>query len=270
MKLTLVILWLSVPALWAAWHYGPGQDALKRDKSDAALSAAKAAITSGDTDAAITAYDEALAALPKEETPQAWRLRLAKAQAQLAGSQLPEANRDLEILLTDLKADPAAPADLIDGTQEALANTGYYMTWLMRLEGQPREAWEPEIEKARQNFRHLAEKAGAASGSGSTPGTTAAAATPSTGVITTGASTAASTGTSTQSSADQERLQKNLENTLRLAQMDLTELQGLPLPSQCKNCKSGRCNKPGKKTGPKKPTDSRSGGNGPPADGEGS
>lgn len=253
MKLTLIILWLSVPALWAAWHYGPGQEALKRDKSDAALAAAKAAAARGDSETAIESYDAALAALPKEETAQAYRLRLAKCQAQLAGQQLPEANRDLEILLNDLNADPAAPAGLVDGTQEALANTGYYMTWLMRLEGQPREAWEPEIEKSRQNFRHLAEKASAA----------AAAATSASAGVTT-------SGTGNPASADQERLQKNLENTLRLAQMDLTELQGLPLPSQCKNCKSGRCKNPGKKPGPKKPTDSRSGGNGPPADGEGS
>ncbi|MES2705193.1 MAG: hypothetical protein V4726_01190 [Verrucomicrobiota bacterium] len=231
MKLTLLILWLSVPVLWAAWHYGPGQEALKRDKSDIALTAAKDAASREDLEAAIASYDEALAALPKEETAQAYRIRLARCQAQLAGQQLPEASRDLEILQTDLTADAAAPAGLLDSTQEALANTGYYMTWLMRLEGQPREVWEPEIEKSRQNFRHLAE---------------------------------------TGAPADKERYQKNLENSLRLAQMDLTELQGLPLPSQCKNCKSGRCNKPGKKQGPKKPTDSRSGGSGPPADGEGS
>lgn len=230
MKLTLLILWLSVPVLWAAWHYGPGQEALKLDKSDAALAAATAALSREDSEAAIASYDEALAALPKEATAQAYRIRLARCQAQLSGQQLPEANRDLEILRNDLTADPGAPAGLLNGTEEALANTGYYMTWLMRLEGQPREFWEPEIEKSRQNFRRLAE---------------------------------------TGSSTDKERYQKNLENALRLAQMDLTELQGLPLPKQCKNCKSGRCNNPGKKV-VKQPTDSRKAGGGPPADGEGS
>jgi hypothetical protein len=36
-------------------------------------------------------------------------------------------------------------------------------------------------------------------------------------------------------------------------------LQGLPLPKQCKNCKSGKCNKPGpKKQAP--PQDSRGAG----------
>ena len=35
------------------------------------------------------------------------------------------------------------------------------MTWLLRLEGQPAEIWEPEIEVARQNYRLLAEQAAA-------------------------------------------------------------------------------------------------------------
>ena len=71
------------------------------------------------------------------------------------------------------------------------------MTWLMRLEGQPEETWMPEIEAARQHYAQLtkdAEKLG------------------------------------------DDKLMKtsleDLESSIRLARMDLSELQALPLPSQ--------------------------------------
>ena len=46
---------------------------------------------------------------------------------------------------------------------------------------------------------------------------------------------------------------ENLESAIRLARMDLTELQGLPLPKQCKGCCSGKCKSkgPAKKSPPK-------------------
>ena len=67
----------------------------------------------------------------------------------------------------------------------------------MRLEGLTKEAWEPEIEAARQTYRLLAEQS--------------------------------------ESAGDTNAAKKNredLESAVRLARMDLTELQGLPLPSQ--------------------------------------
>ena len=79
----------------------------------------------------------------------------------------------------------------------ALANAQYYTTWLMRLEGLSREEWEPEIEASRQNYKLLAEHAEEA-------GDEAAA----------------------------EQARSDLESSIRLARMDLDELQGLPLPSQ--------------------------------------
>ena len=71
------------------------------------------------------------------------------------------------------------------------------MTWLMRLEGMPEEEWMPEIEAARQHYTQLtldAEKIG-------------------------------DTELAVRSAED-------LESTIRLARMDLGELQALPLPSQ--------------------------------------
>jgi hypothetical protein len=67
----------------------------------------------------------------------------------------------------------------------------------MRLEGYQREDWEPEIEAARQNFSLLAEQAEAGG-----------------------------------DAAGARRHEEDLESAVRLARMDLAELQGLPLPSQ--------------------------------------
>jgi hypothetical protein len=67
----------------------------------------------------------------------------------------------------------------------------------MRLEGAPREEWEPEIEASRQNYKLLAED---------------------------------------ESLASDQRLAslaaENLESAIRLERMSLSDLQGLPLPSQ--------------------------------------
>jgi hypothetical protein len=67
----------------------------------------------------------------------------------------------------------------------------------MRLEGLGRDEWEPEAEAARQTYKLLAEDA-------ARRGDPAAAA----------------------------RHREDLEASVRLARMDLSELQGLPLPSQ--------------------------------------
>ena len=100
-------------------------------------------------------------------------------------------------MVDELKDDDAADPELLRETRDAYANSQYYMTWLMRLEGLKREAWEPEIEAARQTYRLLAEQA--------------------------------------EASGDDDAAKKSredLESSIRLARMDLSELQGLPLPSQ--------------------------------------
>ena len=119
---------------------------------------------------------------------------------------------------------------VVERVQEKLADAKYYMTWRMRLEGLPQEEWEPEIESARQHFRLLAEKG----------------------------------------SASNERYQEKLESSIRLARMDLTELQGQPLPGCCNGCCSGKCDKPGKKPSKKEPKDSRAAGGNQMVDREGS
>lgn len=197
MKSILLILWLIVPAFIAAYHYGPGQDALKRDDSARHVSEARKAVAAEDWAAAVDAYDAALANLPESEIDAGRRIRLARAHARLFNSELPTAHDELRDLLAELDKDQSPDQALVEQTRAALANAKYYLTWLMRLEGLPRDAWEPEIEAARQHLRLLAEGA-AATGRKET-------------LVT---------------------YQKDLESAVKLARMDLEELQGLPLPSQ--------------------------------------
>lgn len=224
MKLLLVILWLAVPLAVAAYHFGPGQERVQGDVAARHLSEAARAAADGDHRAAMAAYDRALTALPADAVAEARQVRLARAKERMTNGQLPEAHDELEALLTELSADPSADAVIRRETQTALAGAKYYLAWLMRLEGGAEEEWRPEVEAARQHFRHLAEEAQAA-----------------------GQPTLVTTH------------RASLESAIRLGRMDLTELQGLPLPKQCKNCKSGKCNKPaGKKQAP--PQDSRGAG----------
>jgi len=224
MKILLLSLWLCVPLAVAAYHFGPGQDRLKNDAAAAFVAAATKAAAAGEHADAVKACDAALAELPASAVDASRQLRLLRAKERLPVGQLPEAHDELVSLLTELNADTAADPELKRETRTALAGSKYYLAWLMRLEGGSEEQWKPEIEASRQHFRQLAEEAQA---SGQT------------------------TFVTTQ--------RENLESAIRLERMDLTELQGLPLPKQCKNCKSGKCNSKAK---PKKapPQDSRGAG----------
>ena len=211
MRKLLLLTWLTLPVAAGAYHYGPGQDHLRDDHSgdaideavEAARLARETAARDGDKAAkplwvtAEAALTQALASLDPERVGVARTLRLERSKAQMFVSKLPEARADLEQLVDELQADPKVDPALLTDARDALANAQYYTTWLMRLEGAPREEWEPEIEAARQNYKLLAEKAEGA-------GDEAAAA----------------------------KAKENLESAIRLARMELDELQGLPLPSQ--------------------------------------
>jgi tetratricopeptide (TPR) repeat protein len=197
MRTFLLLGWLLVPVGFGIWHYGPGQNYLTRDDASRMLAQADALVKEGDWAAAVDAYDEALKLLPGDMVSAQRRVRLEKAKARMMASQLPQALEDLKTLTEELQADLQADRKLVADTRESLAQAHYYMTWLMRLEGLTRDVWEPEIEAARQNYRLLAEEA--------------------------------------EKRGDEEATKKrreDLEAAVRLARLDLTELQGLPLPSQ--------------------------------------
>ena len=197
MRKLLLIVWLLIPVVAGAYHYGPGQERLELDEAAALIDKAETHAKAGEHAKAAEVYGEALDLLPTRMVDKAQRLRLERAKAQMLSKQLPEARGDLQTLLADLTADEKADPKLTDEVRSTLANSQYYMTWLMRLEGRGRDEWEPEIEASRQNYRLLAEK---------------------------------SNGSGDEKSV--ERHQKDLESAIRLARLDLKDLQGLPLPSQ--------------------------------------
>lgn len=211
MRKLLLFVWLLVPVGAAAYHYGPGQELLRSDDaSDAAtrattLAREARAIAAAEGDQAArgtwveaeAAFAEALAELPGTEVDAARKLRLERAKAQMFISKLPDARRELESLVDELEGDAAVEPGLLADARDALANAMYYNTWLMRLEGAPREEWEREIDSARQNYKLVAQNA---------------------------------RGLGDESAL--AKTQENLESAIRLARMDIKDLQGLPLPSQ--------------------------------------
>lgn len=239
MRSFLVLCWLTIPFLAWAYHVGPGQQKMKLDEAGALLRQASFAADSADFENAKALYAQALAKLPEDHKANSYAIRLAMAKAQTESNQLPEARAALESLLEEMENDSAAEPALVDQTRDTLANAQYHMTWLMRLEGKPAENWEPEIEASRQHYRLLAEKA--------------------------------------EKSGDEQALearQHDLEASIRLARMDLAELQSLKIPSQCKGCCSGQCKKPSQKPGQKKNKSEQKNGSGanmgPLPDGSGS
>jgi len=197
MRAYLIGIWLLLPIAGAAYHFGPGQRALVLDDVTALLARADDAARNEIWDEAFERYNEALAKLPPEETATARRIRLERAKVQMMMGQLPQAHDELEQLVEELAQGEPVDARLLADARETLGNARFYLTWLMRLEGVPRDVWEPEIEAARELYRFLAEAA-------AREGDTDAA----------------------------RRHQESLEAAIRLARMELKELQGLPLPNQ--------------------------------------
>jgi hypothetical protein len=203
--------WLLVPIMAGAYHYGPGQERLKLDQTADALSAARKNVQKENYAPAIELFSQALAELPSDRIADSRRIRIERAKAQLLVGRLPDAYNELAVLVPEMQEDPEADKKVLADAENAWANAKYYLTWLMRLEGRPRQEWEPEIEGSRQLYRLLAEQA--------------------------------------RDRKDEKAAvgyQEDLEAAIRLARLDLSELQALPLPSQCRGCKSGDCNCKGK------------------------
>lgn len=197
MRRVLLIGWVVLLPLGGLYHLLAGPKYQELDKIGGALAEARMLVSDSKWGAAVARYEQALETLPAEMTTESRRIRLEMAQAKMNASRLPEAHSDLKGLLDELIQDESQDPKLEKQVRESLAGSQSYMTWLMRLEGAATAEWEPEIESARQNFRMLAEEA------------------------------------ETAGESDRARRQReNLEATIRLARLDLTDLQGLPLPNQ--------------------------------------
>ena len=135
--------------------------------------------------------------LPEDDLATQRKTRLELAKCEIHNSGLPQANEDLKMLVEELMDDPESDPQTLVASRIALANSQFYITWLMRLEGRPQEVWEPEITSSQQIYRLLAEQS--------------------------------------EDGLDTEAILKrksDLESSVKLARMDIGELQGLPLPSQ--------------------------------------
>jgi hypothetical protein len=197
MRKFALAIWLMLPVLVGAYHYGPGQERLKLDETSALLQQADELVQNEQWKEAVGVYEQALALLPKGHDDVRQRARLERAKAMMLSAELPAANSELLLLVDEMQQKEDSEPDVLNEARAALANSQYYRTWLMRLEGLPRSEWEPEIDAARQTFKMLA--------------------------------------TTSQSCGDAQnakRHQEDLESSIKLARMDLNDLQGLPLPSQ--------------------------------------
>ena len=239
MKRLLLAFWVALPVLGAVYHLAAGEQHRRMDAIGDHLRDARSLVQRSEWSIAAIEFEKALEDIPDDADNLRRDVRLELAQAKLNGTGLPEAHEELKKMLDELiSPDAKGAVDIAfeNRVRESLASSQYYMTWLMRLEGLSKADWGPEIESARQNYRLLAERAEAA-GDGA-----------------------------------QEKTQlENLEASIRLARLELTDLQGLPIPSPCKCCCSGQCRarREGKKDGPKT-KDARGASAGKPADGQGS
>lgn len=223
--------WLLTPVALLAFHYGPGQAGLARDEAARQLAVARDLEAKEDWRGAMTAYAEALGKLPATDQASRWQLRLAQSKARMHSGELPEAIADQQGLLAEMEKGGAA-REQIDEVRANLGIAEYYAGWLMRLEGAATDEWTVEVDNARQHFRLLAEDK-------------------------LGTGSAAAKGH-----------QENLEATIRLARMDLSELEGMPLPKFCQGCKNvgqkcrSQCQSKAKKPAEKQPKDARGAGTG--------
>jgi hypothetical protein len=198
MRNILLVSWLLLPIGAWAYHEGPGQDRIALESTDAVLVAAHAAADAGKWQEAVRQYEAALKELPAnpdavdKRVTQRLQIELNKARMQASG--LPDARAELENLVEQMQEDAATDPALLRDARQALARAQFFTTWLMRLEGLDRQKWEPEIEAARQNWRLLAEHAG--------------------------------------SKSEAAQHQGDLEAAIRLARMEIEDLQGLPLPGE--------------------------------------
>lgn len=197
MRILLIVSWLFVGLGAVIYHYGPGQQKMELERINAMMQDARASVQSEDWPAAVEQFDAVLAELPADKKSESKGLILEKAKAQMMAAQLPQARETLQSLLDDVRQDQDADARFVAEVQSTLANSQYYMTWLMRLEGRPEEEWRPEIEAARQHYTQIAKEA--------------------------------------EDLGDGElasRSAEDLESSIRLARMELRQLQALPLPNQ--------------------------------------
>jgi hypothetical protein len=170
MKRPLFALWLTLPVAAYAYHMGPGQEHMRLDQVAVLIESADFHVAEAERIAALNGdeaavedwtraeadYAEALDLLPDERVTEARRLKLERAKAQMFISKLPVANATLSGMVTELLDVPDVDPELLADVQRTFATSQYYMTWLQRLEGAPREEWSPastQLDRSSSSWR---------------------------------------------------------------------------------------------------------------------
>jgi hypothetical protein len=202
MRISWLTIWAILPLVLIALHFGPGKSWLRRDDAAQLQQAADRLAEQGQWDGAARQYIAALAALPENSAAARRGLEVDLGRALVMSGEILEGQERLAKTLEELEASDQDALALAAAARYELGVSSYYAAWIMRLEGGTAEEWLPEAERARQQFRLLAEQADA---------------------------------------VDPEVSQRSLEATIRLEQMDLSDLLARPRPKNCPNCKGGLC-----------------------------
>lgn len=192
--------WGLSPLLLVAWHFGPGQRFLARDIAHTHMVSAREHAEGANWIESAEQWARALEEMPLDD-PDRPRVELEHAAARVRAGEVLEGIEQLEALV-DLAVE-SGDAALEASARHELGTSHYFAAWIMRSEGATPEEWREESSRARQQFRLLAERA-----------------------------------IENHTSKDEsDALAGNLENVIRLEQMDQSELMGLPFPKDCPcNC----------------------------------
>ena len=186
--------WSILPVIALVWYSGPGQAVEARGVAASHFEVAEQAAALDDWAKATEEYLLAYDNLPLSDVGARRALSLRHARASFMSGKTWDGIADMEELLDQFeKVDP----ELAESCRYHLGTAQYFAAWKLRLEGAQASIWKTEAEKARQHFRLLAENAQKA-GSPKAPA-----------------------------------FKKNVESVVWLEQLDLSELQALPLPGGC-------------------------------------
>lgn len=196
MKRWLLLLWILIPLPVVVWHFGAGQEWLARDRAHALLTQAAEAESRQAWPQAEAFYKEAADFVKNSEPVVKTQLDIALARTRYRQGGAVDSIELIDRVISDAGFSKQPEAQQREA-RELAGRIHYYAAWVLRLEGAQRDLWMEEAELARQNFRMLSEQTLAA-------------------------------GQTNYSLLQQT----NLESSVRLQRMSLTELMGKPLPEE--------------------------------------
>jgi tetratricopeptide (TPR) repeat protein len=237
----LMLVWLLIPVAFVYFHYGPGQALLAYDKAARLVKSAERLEAKANNDFSVESwrrvseeYQKAYELIPPENVHLAQRIGLSVANAKMYQGELYEAMQQLDKLMEEA-VKTEAPTEFRDQVRETLARSQFGAAWVMRLEGAESRDWLAQAEKARQNFRVLAEDSLAQKQAVELQKQAAGRQKPVANSVDV-QKPAGNPISKPLTAIDPVIHQKNLEATIRMEHLDASVLKGLPLPKEARNC----------------------------------